>query len=287
MNLLPSHLWAIEPMAMSALQSQIQSAIRAGVPVTAGPAQDAERSGLPVRTYGSTALVSTIGPMMKNPGYWAHYGVASTSATRAAIMSAGADVDIESIVWRMDTPGGSTDGLAELNDTVEQVAKVKPVIVQVDGMCASAGLYATSHATEIRAGRMDMIGSIGTRMMLYDYSKAFEDAGIRAIPIDTGEFKSAGAIGTEITESQIADFQRIVGDYFADFKAMMMSGRGFNEKDFNGIADGRVWLTSDALKLGLVDKVCTLQETLAELSTSNKGRSTSSAHAKLKLQNQH
>ena len=287
MNMLPSHLWAIEPMAMSALQAQIQSAVRAGVQVSAGPAQDAERTGLPLRVHGSTALVSTVGPMMKNPGYWAHYGVASTSATRAAILSAGADADIENIVWRVDTPGGSTDGLAECSDAVEQVAKVKPVIVQVDGMCASAGLYATAHATEIRAGRMDMIGSIGTRMMLYDYSKAFEDAGIRAIPIDTGEFKSAGAIGTEITEAQIADFQRIVGDYFADFRSMMMAGRGFSEKEFDAIADGRVWLTKDALKHGLIDKVSTLSETLAELSGSKKGRSTSSAHAKLRMQNQH
>lgn len=287
MNLFPSHLWAIEPLAMSVLQTQIQAAVRAGLNVNAGPAQDAERTGLPLRVRGTTALVSTIGPMMKNPGYWAHYGVASTSATRAAILSAGADADIENIVWRVDTPGGSTDGLAELGDAVEEVAKVKPVIVQIDGMAASAGLYVTSKATEIRAGRMDMIGSIGTRMMLYDYSKAFEDAGIRAIPIDTGEFKSAGAIGTEITEEQIADFQRIVGDYFADFKAMMMSGRGFSEKEFNDVADGRVWLTSDALKLGLIDKVSTLEQTLAELAGNSKGRSTNSAHARLKMQNQH
>lgn len=266
---------------------QIQAAVRAGLNINAGPAQDAERTGLPLRVRGSTALVSTIGPMMKDPGIWSYFGVASTSATRAALLSAGADADIETIVWRVDTPGGSVDGLAETADAVAQVARVKPVIVQVDGIAASAGLYVTAPATEIRAGRMDLIGSIGTRMTLYDYSKAFEDAGIRAIPIDTGEFKSAGEIGTEITDEQIADFKRIVDGYFADFKAMLMAGRGLDQQQFEAVSDGRVWLTSDALKLGLVDKVATLEQTLAELDAGARGRSTSSAHARLKLQNRH
>jgi signal peptide peptidase SppA len=305
MSLFTSQLWAIEPRAMTALQMVIQTALfnRQFVPgtintagITAGPAQDGERTGLPLRVHGKVAVVSTIGPMLKNPPYWASDYVASTSATRRAILSAGADADIETIVWRTDTPGGSVDGIAELADAVEQVAKIKPIIVQVDGMTASAGLYATAHANEIRAGRMDMIGSIGTRMMLYDWSKAFEEAGIRAIPIDTGEFKSAGALGTEITDAQIGDFQRIVNDYQADFKTTLMAGRGLNDKQFTAVNDGRVWLTSDALKLGLVDKVATLDQTLAELTGagSNRvggnrvgGRSTSSAHARLRMQNRH
>src|SRR5699024_4511213 len=128
-------------------------------------------------------------------------------AIRAAVQSAMADDAVDNIVLVIDSPGGSTAALSDLGDTIAWAREHKTIISQVDTMAASAAYYVAAQTSKIYAGRMDLVGSIGVRMTLYDYSKAFGDAGIKAIPIDTGEFKSAGEIGTEITEAQIAEFQ--------------------------------------------------------------------------------
>jgi protease-4 len=90
--------------------------------------------------------------------------------------------------------------------------------------------------------------------------------GIEVIPIDTGEFKSAGAIGTKITDRQKADFQRIVDQFFADFVSAVARGRGMPEQSVRELADGRMFIAStEAINNGLVDAIQTFDETFAEL----------------------
>lgn len=250
--------------------------------IVQGPAEDAEREGLPVKVIGNTSVISVSGPMIKGDGWLARwFGLASTTETTMAVKSALADKDIENIVLLMDTPGGSVSALAELGDTVREAAQQKNVIAQVDGMTASAGYYVASQANKIYANRMDMVGSIGTRLELYDFSEAFKKAGIEAVPIDTGEYKSAGMMGTKITDEQKADFQRIVDGYFEDFKATVMQGRGMDEKEFTAIADGRMFFASEAVDLGLIDGIQGIERTLSDLQPS--GRSTQSARKRLMI----
>jgi len=285
--LLPlSLVWAIEPMAFQVLLQQIR-AVMPRLDVSAGPTEDAERSGLPITKVGSTAMITLKGPMIKEASWLSQYfGIASTRGVQQAIQSALADDDVEKILLYTDSPGGSVDGLAELGDTIAEAVKVKDVIAQVSGMVASAAYYAISQATEIRAGRMDLVGSIGTRMMFYDFSKAYEDAGIEAVPIDTGEFKSAGVMGAAITEAQRKEFQRIVDGYFTDFKAMVINGRGIAAKQLDSYADGRMFFAKEAVEMGLIDKISTIENTIHELrqNARPKGRSTQAARALVEQQ---
>lgn len=251
--------------------------------VTQGPAEDSQRNGDPIQVSGNTAVISISGPMVKNGGWIARWlGMCSTAEVIKAVKTAISDKDIENIVLRMDTPGGSVSALAELGDAVREAAKEKNVIAQVEGMAASAGYYVASQANKIFANRMDLIGSIGTRIELYDFSKAFEKAGIEAVPVDTGEFKSAGMMGTKITDAQKADFQRIVDGFFQDFKETVMNGRNMTEKEFNSVADGRVFFAGEALDLGLIDGIQGIEQTLSEL-TQPAGRSTQAARRRLTI----
>lgn len=227
-----------------------------------GPVDDAARANLPIQKYNNSAIIQVRGPIVKEAGWLAFYGFAGSKETQAALQAALADDEVETITMVMDTPGGSVDGLAELGDLVYSANKIKPITVHVDGMLASAGYYIAAGASKIYANRMDLIGSIGTRIMLYDYSKYFEDIGIKAIPIDTGEHKSAGAEGTEITEAQQAEFQKIVDGYFEDF--LNVINRGRNIPDLNELADGRIFLASEAVNNGLIDGIKSVEQTLSE-----------------------
>ena len=267
--------WSMYAPACAAFLNQLPK-------ILAGPAEEAQRIGLPIQKVGNVALISVRGYMVKD-SYWSFF--ASSKAGQKAVESAVADDEIETIVLWMDSPGGSVDGLAEFGDAVAAAAKIKNVIAQVEGMSASANYYIASQAHKIYSGRNDLIGSIGVRIMLMDDSKLYEKQGMKMIPVDTGEFKSAGAPGVEITEAHIADFQRIVDGYFDDFIGMVASGRGMDRKEVLKAADGRVFFPNEAIELGLIDGVQSLQETLKQLraTPTPSGRRTANAKNRLQL----
>ena len=284
-------IWAMETSAFALMLGRMRQADPAALwNIAAGPADDAERSGLPVQRRGNVAIVQLAGPMVKRGGFIARlFGLTSTLDVQRAVQAAAVDDDVETIVLMIDSPGGSVAGLAELADTVFAARRQKPVIAQIDGMATSAAYYIASQATVIHAGRADLVGSIGTRMILLDMSKMFEDAGIETVVIDTGEFKSAGVEGTEITERQRADFQRVVDGFQADFVAAIDRGRQMTKAQIKQVSDGRVFRADEALDLGLVDAIKPADDTLAELQSAQptRRRRTAAARARVALMARH
>lgn len=274
--------WAIHPQAaddtaakLTAYAHYLQSH-----GVTDGPAEEGQRDGLPIRVSNGVAVIPVMGPMIRRAGPIARiFGITGTDSVRLAVETAIADEDINNILLRVDSPGGSVSGLDQLGDVLNGAEK--PVIAQVEGLAASAAYYVASQANRIMVGRGDLVGSIGTRIMLYDFSKMFENEGIEPVPIDTGEFKSAGALGTEITERQREDFQRIVDFYFDDFVSVVARGRGMTEDAVREVGDGRMFTPREAIDSGLVDGISTLERTLFELRGS--GRKTQTARARMRL----
>ena len=227
------------------------------------PESLAARADVPLQVLpGGVGLIRIRGVMDKLPSLFLQlYGGTSTAAVRRTVEAAARDPKVSAILLAIDSPGGSVDGLAELGDAILAAREVKPVVAQVDGWAASAAYYAASQATKIYAHRMDMVGSIGVRLGLYDWHRLFEKEGVEAVPIDTGEHKSAGMQGTEITEAQRAEFQRVVDGYFADFKAAVRRARNVPELD--ALADGRMFFAAEAVESGLIDGVQSFEETLA------------------------
>lgn len=258
--------WSIEPARFAAMIESSRNATVVDVAV--------EESSEPSfsQSIGNSVVIDVVGVMVKRASAWASlFGVASINGARRAVEAASTMANVRNIMVRFDTPGGAVDGLAEFGDAIRGArAAGKRVIAQVDGMCCSAGYYIASLADEVVAGRMDLIGSIGTRVMLYDFSKLFANEGIEAVPIDTGEYKSAGAMGTEITDSHRADFQRIVDAYFSDFRDTVMEGRGMSRNEFDAVADGRVFTAGEALGLGLIDRIGTIEDTVGRLAEEQK-----------------
>jgi signal peptide peptidase SppA len=277
--------WAINPLCVADAHRKIAAYLGLKNGLTAGPADAAEREGLPIRVIGSIAVIPIMGPMMRRGGWMAEYfGMCCIDRIVAAVMQADADPDIETIILHIDSPGGSVSGLDLLSDAIAKSGT--KVVAQVDGMAASAAYWVASQANELLMGRNDLVGSIGVKMMLYDLSAYYENMGIKAIPIDTGEHKSAGAEGTEITEEQQAEYQKIVNYYFDDFVNAVSSGRGMPEAAVRAVGDGRVFTAADAQSLGLADGVATFDETFLKYRTIPKaitGRSTQAARARLKI----
>ncbi|QDU62161.1 Putative signal peptide peptidase SppA [Planctomycetes bacterium Pan216] len=264
-------LWAINPLRLQPCLEALRQEMRKEKP-TAGPAADAERDALPLTVSGTVAILPVRGVMLKGLEYARYRGVSSNVATRLAVEAAVADDAIESILLDVDSPGGSVAGLAELGDTLFAARDSKRVIAHVDGVCASAAYYVAAQAHEIYSGRMDWIGSIGTWLPLYDFSKMFEADGIEVIHPNTGPFKTAGAMGTKVTDEQRAHFQSLVDGFFDDFVAAIVRGRGMTEKEVRALADGREFFALQAIANGLIDGIKSMDDVLADLRPQSPGR---------------
>lgn len=209
-----------------------------------------------MRIDNAVAVIPIRGILTKRSNLWSRiFGDSTYESIRNDIGAALDDKAVKQIMLDVDSPGGDADGVDEAAETIYQARQIKRVTARVDGMAASAAYWMASQADKIEMSAMDMVGSIGVRMLVYDWSKMFEEAGIKAIPIDTGEYKSAGAMGTPLTENQQQHFQDLVDGMFAQFKSAVARGRGMSKSAVNEVADGRMFLGSDAKAAGLVDSI--------------------------------
>lgn len=255
-------VWAIAESALPMVQAKYAAMVQAMV--TGGVVEDSRRIGLNIQNVNGTAVIPVMGPMLRRVGFLeSMFGFVGHEQLQQAIASANADEQVQRILLAMDTPGGDVSGVEELAQSVANSAK--PVQVQVVGMLASAGYYVAARAQKITAGPGDLVGSIGTRMVVWDKSEMFAQAGIKVHAIDTGAYKSAGEPGTPVTDEHLAEFQRITDFYMDQFRASIIAGRKMDKAAVNEAADGRLFTPREAKSMGLIDAIGTMADTLNAL----------------------
>lgn len=244
---------------------------------------DAQRAGVQMQRVENVAVIPLKGFISKNQTLFSLiFGGTSLQGLKEAVTVAVKDEDVDTILFNADTPGGSTDGMADFGDFLKAAGQEKRIVTQVNGLLASGGMWIGSFSHEIIAGRMDRIGSIGVRAAIIDSSKQAEKNGIKVITIDTGDFKSAGMPGTPVTKAHIADMQKTVDTMFAEFKEAVITGRNLSEKQFKAVSDGRMFFAPEALELGLIDAIGSMDDTLTRLTDKRPQMSVAEARQKLR-----
>ena len=208
------------------------------------------------------AIIQIEGAMMKADS---KFGGTSTIRIRQAIRAAVQDPEIDSILLHIDSPGGTVSGTKELADEVLSARQSKPVHAYIEDLGASAAYWVASQCETISANLTAEVGSLGVVAVIYDQSKQFERMGVKVHVVSTGKFKGAGAPGSEISADMLAEVQELVDDLHEVFMTAVLSGRKMERAELDAIADGRVFLASKALKLGLVDAVETVDEMIGRM----------------------
>jgi signal peptide peptidase SppA len=207
---------------------------------------------------GGVAVVDLVGMMTKYGGSFSAMP-GGTIGLQRVLRTAAADPKVSSIVLRIDSPGGNVAGSGDLAATVGQINAKKPVVAFLEDLAASAAYYVASQAGTLIATKDTLVGSIGVYMVIDDWSGFFADAKVKRHVIKAGKLKGAGVTGTEITEEQLADFQRTVNDINDVFVSAVAKGRGIEKAKALELADGRVHIAGQAKKLGLIDQVGTFE----------------------------
>lgn len=185
----------------------------------------------------------------------------STMSVRRLIRAALRDEDVEVIMLSIDSPGGQVAGTKELADEIAQANTQKPIIAQIDDLGASAALWIASQAGNVFANATAEVGSIGTVAVVTDLSQKAEMEGVKVHVISTGEFKGAFAPGSEVTDAQIENLQSRINSLNEFFLSAISTGRRMPREAVEKIADGRVFMASEAAELGLIDAIQSFGQT--------------------------
>lgn len=215
-------------------------------------------------TKDGIAVFSINGPMMKSVPSMANG--TSTVRLRQQIRSAKRDSEVLGAMLVSDTPGGTSKGNSDLSDDVAAFAAVKPIYAYVEDMTASAGVSVLSQATKRFANNATALyGAMGTYCVIQDVSGMAGQLGVKVHVVRAGEFKGMGEPGTEITETQIKELQRVVNALNDSYLATIARGLNKTVESIRAVADGKIILASDAAVLGLIDGIQTYETTYGQL----------------------
>jgi signal peptide peptidase SppA len=199
----------------------------------------------------------------------------STNVISAALRQVVADPGVGSIVLDIDSPGGDVDGVDELASEIYAARKQKKITAVSNCLCASAAYYLASQASEIVVSPSSLTGSIGVYLIHEDDSAMHDAMGIKLELIKFGENKAEGNNLGPLSDSARAHMQEMADTYGNAFEKAVARGRGIKQDVVHGkFGQGRVFDAKTAVRIGMADRVGTLNDVLSTpaLSTSASGR---------------
>lgn len=175
------------------------------------------------------------------------------------------DKEVKAVVLRIDSPGGSALESELIYQELLKLKSSKPMIVSMGGVAASGGYYISCASEQIIADPGCLTGSIGVIMMLPEATDLGRKLGLRSQTIKFGKF--AGGLNPlePYSEELLASLKRNSQGTYSEFKSRVMSARKISPDKINSIAEGRIYSAEDALALGLVDELGSLDRAIAKV----------------------
>ncbi|MFN5845194.1 MAG: signal peptide peptidase SppA, partial [Flavobacteriia bacterium] len=162
---------------------------------------------------------------------------------------------IKTVVFRINSPGGSALASDEIWREVQLTNKTKKVIVSMGDVAASGGYYIAAPAAAIFAEPTTITGSIGVFGMIPYTGKMLENKlGISFDRAGTNRH-SIMTTNRKLDAEEYGIIQEEVDAIYEQFLTRVAEGRGMTTEKVNVLARGRVWTGRDALKIGLVDQL--------------------------------
>lgn len=260
--------WAILPSMLATIVELVRFRAAGGLltpeEITArvGAAQNGPRAG--GGQSAGVAVIAVYGPISQRMSMMSEMsGGTSTEKLTDTFRAALADPAVDAIVFEVDSPGGTVDGIPELAAEIRAARGGKPIVAQVNTMAASAAYWLASACDEIVATPSGVVGSIGVFTAHNDLSAAAEMEGVKTTLISAGKYKTEGNPWEPLGEEAQANLQDQVNQFYGMFVADVAKGRGVPVDTVRGgYGEGRVLLAKQAMSAGMVDRVDTLDNTV-------------------------
>ncbi len=177
----------------------------------------------------------------------------SGQQTAAELMRAGRDPRVRSVVFRVNSPGGSALGSELVWRAVSEVRRRKPVVVSMGDVAGSGGYYVAMAADAIVAQPSTLTGSIGVVYTKFNVGELLERIGINVDYAKTCALGDALSLTRALTESELEQLNRVMGEVYGNFCEKVGQGRKLDPVRTEAVARGRVWSGAAAANNGLID----------------------------------
>ncbi len=172
------------------------------------------------------------------------------------------DKTIKTVVFRVNSPGGSALASDQIWREVELTNKKKKVIVSMGDVAASGGYYVAASAHKIFAEPTTITGSIGVFGVIPYTGKMLENKlGVTFDRVATNKH-AVMTTNRKLDDEEMLMIQDNVDEIYSEFKALVAKGRKLSPEQVEVIARGRVWTGRDAQKIGLVDELGGITEAI-------------------------
>lgn len=176
------------------------------------------------------------------------------------------DGDVKAVVVRINSGGGDAYASEQLWRQMSLLKAKKPVVVSMGDYAASGAYYMSCPASWIVAEPNTLTGSIGIFGVIPDLSELVtQKLGVKFDEVKTNRNSTFGNVMARPLNSEEQTYlQAYINRGYSLFRQRVADGRHKSVDEIEKIAQGRVWIASDALRIGLVDQLGTLDAAIAK-----------------------
>ena len=220
-------------------------------------------------TKDAVAIVYVEGPIMTGKADASPFGVmqgAYSTPLRKALEKAAADKTVKAVVLRVNSPGGSVVASEIILDATKRVKAQKPLVVSMGGVAGSGGYYVACGSETIFADATTITASIGVVSGKLATTDLWNKLGVTWSANQRGA--NAGMLASDkvFTDAERKRMRQFMDDVYGVFKGHVVAIRGKRlKKPIDELAGGRVFTGKQALELGLVDKIGTLDDAIGHV----------------------
>ena len=164
------------------------------------------------------------------------------------------DKSVKSVVLRVNSPGGSVVASEKIRTALKLLMDEKPVVASYGNYAASGGYW------KIFSDATCLTGSIGVFSMIPEFSKTIGKVGVNLVTVGSNKHSDMYSLTRPFDAEETASMQAYVEDVYERFVGLVAAGRSLETQQVDDMAQGRVWVGTDALGLGLVDEIGGLRE---------------------------
>lgn len=173
------------------------------------------------------------------------------------------DKNVKAVVLRVNSPGGSVSASVKIRTALDSLMKEKPLVASFGDYAASGGYWISSGCQKIYADATSVTGSIGVFSLIPDFSKVTKKVGVNVESVGSNKHSDMMSLMRPFDAAELAYMQASVEDIYELFVNLVAASRGLSVERVDQIAQGRVWAAADALEVGLVDEIGTLQDAIS------------------------
>ena len=174
------------------------------------------------------------------------------------------DSTVKAVVLRVNSPGGSVLASEKIKAELDLIKQAGvPVIASYGDYAASGGYWISANCDKIYSNATTLTGSIGVFSMIPDISRTLKDKiHVNITPVNSNKHADMYGMMRPHDKAELDYMQASVENIYDKFTTLVAEGREMAVADVDAIAQGRVWTGADALEIGLVDEIGTIEDAI-------------------------